>query len=66
MNGVVGQLGDLVQRAFNKSERATVILSTVLPSYTESKKPGARARGIGLNAEIRNCESVAAVCDSPD
>jgi hypothetical protein len=62
MDGVIGRLGTLVQKAFDKSEKATVILSTVLPSYNEGTKPGARARGVGLNAEIRNCESNAFFC----
>ena len=49
-------LYDLVAKAWDKSEKATIILSTLLPSDNEKKRKGANGRVDDLNKLIRACK----------
>jgi hypothetical protein len=57
MNGTIGRLENLLLLAWERSERATIILSTVLPSDTEKEYPGANARATALDKDIRSRKS---------
>lgn len=57
MQGKIGRLNDLLNNAWEKSSRATIILSTLLPSNNEGSNPGANDRVNALNNEIRDCRA---------
>ena len=56
MNGTIDRLNDLLTKAWEKSSRATILLSTLLPSNNEDEHPGSNDRVNQLNLEIRECE----------
>jgi len=58
MDGTENRLRDLLFKAWEKSGRATIILSTLLPSDNEGSSPGANARVDRLNEKIRDCKSL--------
>ncbi|CAI6342018.1 unnamed protein product [Periconia digitata] len=54
MVGTSERLGDMTELIWKHSEKATIVLSTVLASYNEKKAPGANARVTALNVKIRD------------
>lgn len=50
----IHRLTGMIEKAWRLSERATVIVSTLLPSYNEASSPGAHVRALDLNRLIRN------------
>ncbi|KAF2471688.1 SGNH hydrolase [Lindgomyces ingoldianus] len=57
MRGTINRLRGLVEKAWDMSTRATIILSTLLPSDNEDQVPGANERVSQLNIEIRELAS---------
>lgn len=57
MKGAIDRLRDLLNKAWDKSNQATIILSTLLPSNNENVSPGANERVDKLNTEIRERKS---------
>lgn len=57
MVGTEERLRDLTELCWKHSNNATIILSTLLASYNEDKKPGANKRVTDLNIKIRERKS---------
>ena len=57
-------LNELVTKAWTKSEKATIILSTLLPSDNEKKRKGANGRVNDLNKLIRECKLACQSCET--
>jgi hypothetical protein len=56
MDSAIGRLTALLAKAWDKSNRATIILSTLLMSDNEQKNPGANERVEKFNIQIRDCK----------
>jgi hypothetical protein len=57
MEGTVDRLTDLLNKAWEASPKAAIVLSTLLPSDNEQQNPGANERVNRLNTQIRQCRS---------
>jgi hypothetical protein len=57
MVGTIDRLTHILNKAWEASPRAAIILSTVLLSDNEGLSPGANGRVNRLNTQIRQCES---------
>lgn len=55
MKGTTDRLRDLLNKAWDVSPKATIILSTLLPSDNEDDAPGANQRVEELNNGIKDC-----------
>jgi hypothetical protein len=53
MKGTIGRMNVLLTKAWDKSQKATIILSTLTPSFNGDDK---NQRVTNLNKEIRDCE----------
>jgi len=53
MQGTIDRMNDLLTKAWRLSERATIILSTLTPSFNGADKS---ERVKNLNVEIRSCK----------
>ena len=53
MDEAVDRLSDMMSKAWSLSEKATIIVSTLLPSYNELTSPGAHLRAAAFNTELR-------------
>jgi G:T-mismatch repair DNA endonuclease (very short patch repair protein) len=56
MSNTEQDMKELVAKAFKVSDKATIILSTVLASNNEKTRPGANGRVTDFNVKIRNRE----------
>jgi hypothetical protein len=52
MKGTIGRMNDLLTKAWDKSQKATIILSTLTPSFNGEDR---NQRVTNLNKEIRDC-----------
>jgi hypothetical protein len=57
MEGTIDRLTDILNKAWEASPKAAIILSTVLTSDNEKQSPGANGRVNQLNPQIRQCKS---------
>ncbi|ORY17569.1 hypothetical protein BCR34DRAFT_596756 [Clohesyomyces aquaticus] len=63
MQGTAGHLNDVLKKCWEKSNRATIILPTLLPSDNEQQSPGANGRVMRLNTEIQSYKSFQSCCE---
>lgn len=56
MKGAIGRLEKLLEKAWDKSNKATIALSTLVMSDNEKKSPGANKCVTDFNVQIRDCK----------